>query len=278
MCAIKFYNGIEIPPIIMSTNWMDYPTMKKVVSAGLKIGFRAFDTARDYGNEHIVGKVLKECLAEQGLKREDIFITTKIGNGQQRLGNISEQINISLKNLQTDYVDCWLMHWPYPNYYIDTYHKMEKVYQSGKVHAIGMANYHVRHFEKLWEAGFDIAPHCVQFEHHPMRTADDIVAFCRAHNIVIQAYSPLCRMVDPIKNSPILKAIANRTGKSVSQIILRWHYQHQSIPCFKSVNIKRLEENFNIWNFELPIEDMEAINSMNCDYKYHIESASCPGF
>lgn len=278
MCAIKFYNGIEIPPIIMSTNWMDYPTMKKVVSAGLKIGFRAFDTARDYGNEHIVGKVLKECLAEQGLKREDIFITTKIGNGQQRLGNISEQINISLKNLQTDYVDCWLMHWPYPNYYIDTYHKMEKVYQSGKVHAIGMANYHVRHFEKLWEAGFDIAPHCVQFEHHPMRTADDIVAFCRAHNIVIQAYSPLCRMVDPIKNSPILKAIANRTGKSVGQIILRWHYQHQSIPCFKSVNIKRLEENFNIWNFELPIEDMEAINSMNCDYKYHIESASCPGF
>lgn len=278
MSAIKFYNGIEIPPIIMSTNWMDYPTMKKVVSAGLKIGFRAFDTARDYGNEHIVGKVLKECLAEQGLKREDIFITTKIGNGQQRLGNISEQINISLKNLQTDYVDCWLMHWPYPNYYIDTYHKMEKVYQSGKVHAIGMANYHVRHFKKLWEAGFDIAPHCVQFEHHPMRTADDIVAFCRAHNIVIQAYSPLCRMVDPIKNSPILKAIANRTGKSVGQIILRWHYQHQSIPCFKSVNIKRLEENFNIWNFELPIEDMEAINSMNCDYKYHIESASCPGF
>ena len=104
MCAIKFYNGIEIPPIIMSTNWMDYSTMKEVVSAGLKTGFRAFDTARDYGNEHIVGKVLKECLAEQGLKREDIFITTKIGNGQQRLGNIAEQINVSLKNLQTDYV------------------------------------------------------------------------------------------------------------------------------------------------------------------------------
>lgn len=278
MCAIKFYNGIEIPPIIMSTNWMGYSTMKEVVSAGLKTGFRAFDTARDYGNEHIVGKVLKECLAEQGLKREDIFITTKIGNGQQRLGNIAEQINVSLKNLQTDYVDCWLMHWPYPNYYIDTYHKMEKVYQSGKVRAIGMANYHVRHFKKLWEAGFDIAPHCVQFEHHPMRTADDIIAFCRAHDIVIQAYSPLCRMIDPIKNSPILKAIADRTGKSVGQVILRWHYQHQSVPCFKSINIKRLEENFDIWDFELTGGDMAAINSMNCDYKYHIESASCPGF
>ena len=278
MCAIKFYNGIEIPPIIMSTNWMDYSTMKEVVSAGLKTGFRAFDTARDYGNEHIVGKVLKECLAEQGLKREDIFMTTKIGNGQQRLGNIAEQINVSLKNLQTDYVDGWLMHWPYPNYYIDTYHKMEKVYKREKVRAIGMANYHVRHFKKLWEAGFDIAPHCVQFEHHPMRTADDIIAFCRAHDIVIQAYSPLCRMIDPIKNSPILKAIADRTGKSVGQVILRCHYQHQSVPCFKSINIKRLEENFDIWDFELTGGDMAAINSMNCDYKYHIESASCPGF
>ena len=106
MQSIKFHNGLEYPPIIMSTNWMDYPTMKKVVTAGLKIGFRAFDTARDYGNEHIVGQVLKECLKEQNIDRSEIFITTKIGNGQQRLGNIEEQLKISLKNLQTDYIDC----------------------------------------------------------------------------------------------------------------------------------------------------------------------------
>jgi len=278
MQNIKFYNGVELPPLIMSTNWMDYPTMKEVVTAGLKIGFRAFDTARDYGNEHIVGRVMKECLAEQGLRREDVFITTKIGNGQQRLGNISEQINISLKNLQTDYVDCWLMHWPYPDHYIDTYHKMENVYKEGKVRAIGMANYHVRHFRKLWKAGFDIAPHCVQFEHHPMRTADDIVAFCREHNIAVQAYSPLCRMIEPIKSSPILNAIARQTGKSIGQVILRWHYQHQSVPCFKSLKPKRLLENFSIWDFELTEEEMVAIHSMDCDYKYHLESASCPGF
>lgn len=278
MQNIKLHNGVELPPLIMSTNYMDYPTMKEVVTAGLKIGFRAFDTARDYGNEHIVGRVMKECLAEQGLKREDIFITTKIGNSQQRLGNISEQIDMSLKNLQMDYVDCWMMHWPYPDHYIDTYHKMEKVYHEGKVRAIGMANYHVRHFQKLWEAGFDVAPHCVQFEHHPMRTADDIVAFCREHNIAIQAYSPLCRMIDPIKNSPILKSIAERTGKSIGQVILRWHYQHQSVPCFKSLKPKRLAENFDIWDFELTQDEMAAINSMDCDYKYHLESASCPGF
>ena len=278
MQYIKFHNGIEMPPIIMSTNWMDYPTMKEVVTAGLKIGYRAFDTARDYGNEHIVGRVLKECLKEQGIKREEIFITTKIGNSQQRLGNIAEQIEMSLNNLQTDYVDCWLMHWPYPDYYIDTYHKMEDVYKTGKAHAIGMANYHVRHFEKLFAAGIEITPHCVQFEHHPMRITDDIIAFCRKHQIAVQAYSPLCRMIDPIKNSPILKAIAERTGKSIGQVILRWHYQHESVPCFKSLKPKRLEENFNIWDFELTQEDMDAINSMDCDYKYHLESASCPGF
>ena len=271
-------NGIEMPPIIMSTNWMDYPTMKEVVTAGLKIGFRAFDTARDYGNEHIVGRVLKECLAEQGLKREDVFITTKIGNGQQRLGNIEEQIEISLRNLQTDYVDCWLMHWPYPGYFVDTYHKMETVYKTGKVKAIGMANYHIRHFEQLWKEGFDIAPHCVQFEHHPMRTADDIFEFCRSHHIAVQAYSPLCRMIDAIKKSSILNDIASKKGKTIGQVILRWHYQHQSVPCFKSLKPMRLSENFNIWDFELTQEEMAAINSMDCDYKYHLESASCPGF
>ena len=275
---IRFHNGIEMPPIIMSTKWMDYPTMKEVVTAGLKTGFRAFDTARDYGNEHIVGRVLKECLAEQGLKREDVFITTKIGNGQQRLGNIEEQIEISLRNLQTDYVDCWLMHWPYPGYFVDTYHKMETVYKTGKVKAIGMANYHIRHFEQLWKEGFDIAPHCVQFEHHPMRTADDIFEFCRSHNIAVQAYSPLCRMIDAIKKSSILNDIAYKKGKTIGQVILRWHYQHQSVPCFKSLKPMRLAENFNIWDFELTQEEMAAFNSMDCDYKYHLESASCPGF
>ena len=278
MREVILSNGLKMPPLIVATNWMDYPKLKEVVSAALKIGFRAFDTARDYGNEHIVGRVLKECIKEQGLKREDIFITTKIGNSQQKLGNIEEQINISLRNLQTDYVDCWLMHWPYPEYYIDTYHKMEKIYQEGKSRSIGMANYHIRHFNKLWEAGFDIKPHCVQVEHHPMRTAEDIYEFCREHNIAIQAYSPLCRMIDPIRNSTILKSIAERTGKSIGQVILRWHYQHNSVPCFKTVSTKRLEENFNIWDFELTQEDMSLINSMDCGYKYHLESASCPGF
>lgn len=269
---------IRIPSLIMSTNHMDYEKMKEVVTAGLRIGYRAFDTARDYQNEPVVGQVLKECLAETGISREEIFITTKIGNSQQAEGNIEEQIDISLRNLQTDYVDCWMMHWPYPDYYPQTYRLMEKVYRSGKARAIGMANFRLRHFKHLWQSGIDITPHYVQFEHHPLRTADDILAFCREHHITVQAYSPLCRMISPVKDSPILKSIAERTGKSVAQVILRWHLQHGSIPCFLSTNAKRLEENFNIWDFELTSEDMTLIHSLDQDYKYHLESASCPGY
>lgn len=278
MNTLPLHNGVSMPVLIMSTANMDYPLMKKVVSDGLRLGYRAFDTARDYGNEHIVGRVLRECLEEQSLRREDIFITTKIGNYQQRQGNIAEQIDISLHNLQTDHVDCWLMHWPYPGYYIDTYHKMEDVYRKGKVRAIGMSNYAMRHFLKLWEAGFDIAPHCVQFEHHPLRTANDIVTFCRTHKIAIQAYSPLCRMIAPIRQSPILQGIAERTGKTIGQVILRWHYQHGTVPVFQSTKPERLAENNHIWDFELSEADMDAIFAMNENYKFHLESANCPGY
>ena len=271
-------NGVEMPPIVETTNWMGYSQMKELVTAGLKVGFRAFDTARDYGNEAIVGQVMKECLIEQGMKRENIFITTKIGNSQQQLGNIEEQIDMSLRNLQTDYVDLWLMHWPYPDHYVDTYRKMEKVYRSGKVRAIGMANYRVRHFEHLFKEGIEIMPHCVQFELHPMRTAEDIVSYCRERNIAIQAYSPLCRMIEPVRNSEMLKAIAEVHGKSIAQVILRWHYQNHTVPVFKSLKPHRLKENFDIFDFELSEDEMKQVSSLDQDYKYHLESASCPGY
>lgn len=275
---IKLNNGVMMPPIVETTNWMDYPQMKTLVTEGLKVGFRAFDTARDYGNEPIVGRVIKECLKEQGLKREDVFITTKIGNGQQRLGNIEEQIDMSLRNLQTDYVDLWMMHWPYPDYYVDTWHKMEKVYKSGKVRAIGMANYRVRHFEHLFKAGVEVKPHCVQMELHPMRTADDIVAYCREHDIAIQAYSPLCRMIAKIRDSKELQEIAVSHGKSIPQVILRWHIQNKTVPVFKTLKPHRLKENFDIFDFELTDAEMKMVASLDEDYKYHLESASCPGY
>lgn len=278
MSKILLSNGVEMPPIVETTNWMDYPVMKNLVSAGLKIGYRAFDTARDYGNEDVVGRVIKECLAEQGLKREDVFLTTKIGNSQQTLGNIEEQVDMSLRNLQTDYIDLWLMHWPYPNHYVDTWRKMERIYKSGKVRAIGMANFRIRHFEHLFKEGVDVIPHCVQMELHPLRTAEDIVVYLRERNIAVQAYSPLCRMIPKIRENVSLKAIAAAHGKTVGQVILRWHIQNQTVPVFKSLKPKRLQENFDIFDFALSDEEMKTVSSLDEDYKYHLESTSCPGY
>ena len=276
--TVTLPNGVEMPPIVEATNWMDYPQLKEIVSEGLKAGFRAFDTARDYGNEPVVGRVIQECLKEQGLRREDIFITTKIGNSQQRLGNIDEQIDQSIRNLRTDYIDLWLMHWPYPDYYVDTWHKMEKVYKSGKVRAIGMANYRIRHFEHLFKAGVEIMPHCVQFELHPMRTADDIVAYCHDRHIAIQAYSPLCRMHRKILASKEVQQIAGHHQKTVAQVVLRWHIQNSYVPVFKTTKPFRLKENFDVFDFELSAGEMMQIASLDEDYKYHLESASCPGY
>lgn len=149
---IELYNGMEMPFMGIGTNWMNYGQLLPVMKAGFEAGFRAIDTARDYGNEPVVGDVLKAALASSGLRREDVFVTTKIGNSQQVLGNIEEQIDISLCNLKTDYIDLWLMHWPYPGYFEQTWEKMIKVYKTGKVRAIGVANYAVRHFRQLMES------------------------------------------------------------------------------------------------------------------------------
>lgn len=278
MEKIKLSNGVEMPCMVMSTNYMDYRLMKEVVTAGLQCGFRAFDTARDYGNEDVVGRVLSECMRELGIARQEIFITTKIGNSQQILGNIEQQIDISLKNLRTEYVDLWLMHWPYPNHYIDTYHTMEKVYHTGKAHAIGMANYRLRHFEKLFGAGIEITPHCVQYECHPMRTADEILLFCKKNDIAVQAYSPICRMIPKIRDNSCLKRLAEKYHKTVAQIILRWHHQRGTVPVFKSTSPERLKENIDIFDFVLTEAEVQQISSLDQDYKYHLESASCPGY
>lgn len=276
---IKLYNGVEMPFMGIGTNWMNYEQLLPVMKAGINAGFRAIDTARDYGNESVVGDALKETLIFTGLRREEVFVTTKIGNSQQALGNIEEEINISLRNLKTDYVDLWLMHWPYPGYFEQTWEKMIKVYKSGKVRAIGVANYTVRHFKQLMDSRPEMIPMVNQMEYHPLRTASDIRAYMSCNNIKIQAYAPLCRLVPALKNSEILRGIAEKYRKSIGQIILRWHVQQKDVmPVFKTYTLSRFAENIDIFDFLLTEEEMKQIFSLNQNYKYHIESINCPGY
>lgn len=281
MNTITLSNGIEMPCMALGTNWMTYKELKPIVKAGLEAGFRAIDTARDYGNEPIVGAVIKDVLAEIGLKRSDIFITTKIGNSQQISGNFEEQLKISLKNLQTDYIDLWLLHWPYPNYFINSWIKgVEKLYikYPTKIHAIGVANFQERHFNQLLAAKPSVLPMINQIEFHPLRTVPSLVQYMKKHNIILEAYAPLCRLASPLREAAILNRLQIKYNKSIGQIILRWHVQQGNIPVFKSYKPNRFIENIAIFDFELTQSEIEEISALNINYKYHLESASCPGY
>lgn len=269
-----------MPVMAIGTNWMNYSELYSVMRAGFEAGFRAIDTARDYGNEPVVGAVLKNVLKDLNMSRSDVFITTKIGNSQQIKGNILEQIDQSLRNLQTDYVDLWLMHWPYPDYFRLTWEKMTEVYtNTGKVRAIGVANYRERHFKQLLNSGDVLIPMVNQIEYHPLRTVVDLKGYMQLHNIKLQAYAPLCRLVDPLKNADVLNNLSKRYNKSIGQIILRWHIQQGDVmPIFKSYKPSRFKENIDIFDFELTQEEMSSIFSLNIDYKYHVESCNCPGY
>jgi diketogulonate reductase-like aldo/keto reductase len=277
---IELHNGVKMPLMAIGTNWMSYKELYPIVRAGLQAGFRAIDTARDYGNEDVVGAVVKDVLLDLGMKREDILITTKIGNSQQIKGNIEDEINISLKNLQTDYVDLWLMHWPYPDYYMNTWRKMIDVYEkTNKVRAIGVANYQLRHFEKLLSSNPNVIPMVNQMEYHPLRTVNKLKEYMDTYGIVLQAYAPLCRLIPPLRESGILKSLALKYNKSLAQIILRWHIQQKNVmPIFKSYKTSRFSENIDIFDFNLTDKEIAAISDLDINYKYHLESSSCPGY
>lgn len=279
MNNVTLSNGLIVPQMAIGTNWMNKKQLKDILVSAFNCGFRSIDTARDYGNEDVVGIALKEALKETGLDREDIIITTKIGNSQQVNGNINFEIDKSLTNLQVEYIDVYLMHWPYPGYFCKTWEKMVKLYQdTQKVKAIGVANYALRHFEILEKEEPGIMPMLNQVEFHPLRTIQPVMAYMKEHNIALEAYAPLCRLMPPLADSIILNDLAKKYSKSIGQIILRWHIQHGVIPIFKSYNPNRFKENIDIFNFEMTEQEIAEIDSLNIDYKYHLESASCPGY
>lgn len=279
-------NKIEIPSIMMGTSLCDCKGDKRQLEIQLinsvftaaTYGIRGFDTARDYNNESLLGSTFKKLWKKNGIKRRELFITTKVGNSQQRLKNISEQIDISLKSLKTDYIDLWLLHWPYPDFYIENWRKMEEVYRSGKVRAIGICNCRERHLNSLLNAGISIKPMVVQFEYHPFRTVTSLMQLCKEQNLQVEAYSSLCCMLPFVRENEVLKSLASKYGKSVAQVIIHWHLQQGVIPIFRSFNANRLKSNVEVFDFALEKDDMDSIFALDKNYKFHPESINCPGF
>lgn len=289
-------NGVIMPSIGMGTYPLQGETMVKAAVAATKCGYRAFDTAHAYGNEVSVGAALKEVYRVNGLNRADVFIASKIGEEHDHgmpdgklfyastpnelkdiKGIVSKQLNETLKDLQTDYLDLLLIHWPHPDYFVEVWKALEDEYHAGKVRAIGVSNCRERHLKKLIDTG-SICPMVNQFELHPLHTRKKLIAYCQQLGIQVEAYSPLLVMNRKLTENVILKSLSRKYNKSIPQIILRWDIQQGVIPIPKSGNPVRLKQNIDIFDFKLTDDDMKEIDSLNENYQGLVESRYCPGY
>lgn len=285
MQSIKLSNGVLMPKIMMGTSICDLKgNLKKLqkqlegsVIYGESLKTIGFDTGRDYNNESLLGDIFNRMISKGICKREDIFITTKVGNGQQRTRNMEKELDISLKSFQLDYIDLWMLHWPLPEYWLDNWSQLIDIYIKGKVKAIGIANCRERHIRALIESRLEM-PQVMQIEYHPFRTVPEFKQKCLDNGIQLEAYSANCLMLPFVRENRVLNQIAKFHRKSITQIILRWHVQQCVIPIFRSFNPSHIKENVDIFNFELSVEEMNQIFSLNIDYKFHPESLNCPEY
>ncbi|CAM4254130.1 aldo/keto reductase [Gillisia hiemivivida] len=236
--------------------------IESVISA-ISNGYSLIDTAAIYGNEEAVGKGIKAS----GVLRKDIFITTKLW--RESLGYKSTKIEFekSLKRLNLDYIDLYLIHWPanaknYDNWQktnADTWRAMEELQAEGKIKSIGVSNFFQEHLEALFQTA-NVIPSINQIEFHPGYWQQELVEFCKRQNIVVESWSPLAR--GKVFGNEVLKAIANKHNKSVPQVCLRWIIQHDVIVIPKSTSPRRIQENMNLFDFELITAEMELINKL----------------
>jgi diketogulonate reductase-like aldo/keto reductase len=278
--TVEISNGERMPVMIMGTfQHTSYKQLREIVRTGIEHGFNGFDTAYDYGNEADLGSILQECRGEFSLQREDLYLVDKIDIWQmaQNNGEVSRQIDEALQKLNTEYLDLLLIHWPLPGYFEKTWETFIDIYNQGKAKAIGVSNVRMRHLLQLVEStGFK--PHVVQNERHPLRSDSEVFGYNQSNGIVLQAYSPVCRMIEPISNSGVLKNIAKKYGKTPGQVIMRWHIDTGSVPVFMTQKTKRIKEYAGVFSFALDKNETDIISSLDMNYKMTPESLICPGF
>ncbi|MCU7556262.1 aldo/keto reductase [Macrococcus capreoli] len=257
--TITLNNNVEMPMLGLGVYKVSEEEMQSVVDAAIKAGYRAFDTAHFYFNEASLGKALNNS----GIPREELFITTKLWNDDQGYDKTKAAFNASLEKLGLDYIDLYLIHWPCPDndLFIESYQAMEALYAEGKIKAIGVANFKQHHLEKLLSVA-KVKPVVNQIEFHPVFNQSELQAYCEAHDIKVTAWSPLMRGGE-LFNNEILKSIAEKYQKTVAQIIIRWHIDCGRIVIPKSSNPDRIAENFNVFDFELSVDDIREIDSLN---------------
>lgn len=267
MNTIKLNNNIEMPQLGFGVFQItDLKQCKEAVLNALNTGYRLIDTASIYANEEAVGEAIKEC----GLKREELFITTKVWINEQGYENTKQAFERSLNKLGLDYLDLYLIHMPFGDYY-GSWRAMEELYNDGKIRAIGVCNFDCARLMDLCY-NFKIKPAINQIETHPFCQQNDLAAIMKEYNVHHEAWAPFAEGMNNIFQNPVLTKIAKKYDKTAAQVILRWNIQREIIVIPKSVRKERIEENFNIWDFELDKHDMQEIASLDTKRSYLLDT------
>ena len=239
--------------------------MQQALNAALDAGCRLIDTASVYKNEENVGHAVASC----GIPREELFITTKVWNTAQRIGDIEGALERSLERLGSDYADLYLIHWPVPGCYPATWEKLIRLREAGMVRSIGVRNFDIPHLEQLFQLS-GVIPAVNQIECHPLWNRGPLIRYCQERGIAVQAYAPLAR--GAYAGREMLQLIGSRYGKTAVQVGLRWLIQQNVAVIPKSVHPDRIRSNFDIFDFELTPTEMKTIDTMDEQFR----SASVP--
>lgn len=260
---ITLYNGVKIPQVGLGVFLMEEEEEAKwAIQRAIKTGYRHFDTASIYGNEEFLAKVLMET----EIDRKDFFLTSKVWNNRQGYDKTKEAFQETIDKLQTDYLDLYLIHW----FGVDvpgTWRAMEELYEEGKIRAIGVSNFTIEHLESMKEFA-QIMPMINQVETHPYFPQNELREYLRQEGIAHQAWGPLSQGKSDLLLHPVLQEIGEKYGKTPAQITLKWHTERDSIIIPKSIHSGRIAENFNLFDFMLTPEDMEAIDGMNIETRF----------
>jgi 2,5-diketo-D-gluconate reductase A len=261
---IMLNNGQQIPQFGFGVFQIEPEDTVEAVVTALQAGYRHIDTAEGYGNEKQVG----EAIAKSGVDRSEVFITSKLSNDAHLPDDARLAFEETLEALGTEFVDLFLIHWPLPTRYdgdyVSTWKTLEEFYRDGRARSIGVSNFQPHHLRRLHSES-EVPPAVNQIEVHPYLTQEDVRAFCAEHQIAIEAWSPIAQ--GQVLGDPEIVTIAERTGKSPAQVVLRWHIERGDIVFPKSVTPARIRENIDIFDFELSAQDMETISALNRDMR-----------